>query len=173
MITKLKRSPGLYLVGFMAAGKTTVGKALGMRQAMKSGIGSFTVTLPGGVLVAALAAVNAYGDVRDPATGKIIAGARKSASSRDFADSNEVLKSRGSGAGLGAANTTLVVVATNARLNKVETNKLAQFGPLPAAVSTSHQCGHRPSIVGNLHSIIQSIKRSSHHQSTFLKRATV
>ena len=44
---------------------------------MKGGIGSFTVTLPGGVLVSALVAVNALGDVRDPATGKIVAGARK------------------------------------------------------------------------------------------------
>ncbi len=120
---------GLVGEGCTGAGTgATVGKALGMRQAMKSGIGSYTVTLSGGVLVAALAAVNAYGDVRDPATGKIIAGARKSATSRDFADTNEILKSRGAGAGLGAANTTLVVVATNARLTKVEANKLAQFG---------------------------------------------
>ena len=64
--------------GAVGAGTgATVGKILGMRQAMKSGMGSVTVQLPGGVLVAALVAVNAFGDVRDPATGKIIAGARK------------------------------------------------------------------------------------------------
>ena len=67
----------------MGAGTgATVGKILGMEQAMKSGIGSSTVTLPGGVLVASLVVVNALGDVRDPASGKIVAGARKSAGRR-------------------------------------------------------------------------------------------
>src|SRR5215468_10187806 len=69
--------------GCVGAGTgATVGKVLGMKQAMKSGVGSFTVTLPGGVMVASLVAVNAVGDVRDPATGKIVAGARKSPDSR-------------------------------------------------------------------------------------------
>ena len=58
--------------GAVGAGTgATVGKILGMKQAMKSGIGSFTVELEGpyaGVKVSALAAVNAVGDVRDPAT---------------------------------------------------------------------------------------------------------
>ena len=66
--------------GCVGAGTgATVGKLFGIAQAMKAGIGSYTVTLPGGVLVSALVAVNALGDVRDPATGKIVAGARKSA----------------------------------------------------------------------------------------------
>src|SRR5918911_1622928 len=61
--------------GCVGAGTgATVGKAFGMKQAMKSGVGSFTVELPDGVLVASLVAVNALGDVRDPATGKIVAG---------------------------------------------------------------------------------------------------
>jgi L-aminopeptidase/D-esterase-like protein len=80
------------------------------------------------VLVAALAAVNAYGDVLDPATGKIVAGARKAPGSRDLADSAETIKTRGAVSGVGGGNTTLVVVATNALLTKVQTNKLAQFG---------------------------------------------
>jgi len=63
-----------------------------MRQAMKSGIGSFTVTLPGDVMVSSLVAVNAFGDVRDPATGKIVAGARSSPTSRDFIDTVERMK---------------------------------------------------------------------------------
>src|ERR1039457_1818324 len=71
--------------GCVGAGTgATVGKILGMKQAMKSGIGSFTVTLPGGVLVSSLVAVNAFGDVRDPTTGKIVAGARSSPTSHDF-----------------------------------------------------------------------------------------
>ena len=63
--------------GAIGAGTgATVGKILGMKGAMKSGIGTFTVTLGSGVMVSALAAVNAVGDVIDPATAKIIAGAR-------------------------------------------------------------------------------------------------
>jgi L-aminopeptidase/D-esterase-like protein len=119
--------------GAVGAGTgATIGKLLGMRQAMKSGIGSFTVALPGGVLVAALAAVNAVGDVRDPATGKIIAGARKSADSREFANSAQAMKN-GTIGGLARTNTSLVVVATNARLMKVEATKLAQLAHLGMA----------------------------------------
>jgi L-aminopeptidase/D-esterase-like protein len=99
---------------------------------MNGGLGSFTVTLPGGVLVASLVAVNAFGDVRDPATGKILAGARKSPDSREFANAEEVLKQRPAGQ-LGRGNTTLAVVATNARLSKVEATKLAQFASLGMA----------------------------------------
>ena len=110
----------------------TVGKALGMKNAMKSGVGSFTVTMPGGVLVAALVVVNAFGDVHDPATGKIVAGARKTPDGRDFADGNEIVK-QAPPPPLVRANTTLAVVATNARLSKVEATKLAQFASLGMA----------------------------------------
>jgi L-aminopeptidase/D-esterase-like protein len=103
-----------------------------MSCAMKSGIGSFTVTLPEGVMVSALVAVNAFGDVRDPATGKIIAGARKDARSRDFLDTAARLKQQAA-RGFAGRNTTLAVVATNAVLNKVEANKLAQFASLGMA----------------------------------------
>src|ERR1022692_289380 len=119
--------------GCVGAGTgATIGKLFGMARAMKGGIGSFTVTLPGGVLVSALVAVNALGDVRDPATGKIIAGARQSASSREFVDSEGEMK-RGAVIGAATPNTTLAVVATNARLNKVQANKLAQFASLGMA----------------------------------------
>jgi L-aminopeptidase/D-esterase-like protein len=110
-----------------------------MKQCMKGGVGSFTVTLPGGVMVASLVAVNAMGDVRDPATGKIVAGARKAADSREFVNTTEYMKSseymkRGGPVGGGAPkNTTLGVVVTNAKLNKVQANKLAQFAGLGMA----------------------------------------
>ena len=120
--------------GAVGAGTgATVGKIFGMRQAMKSGIGSGLVDLTGGLLVAALVAVNAFGDVRDPATGKLIAGARRAADSGELSDTESVLKVRGAQAGLGGRNTTLTVVATNARLTKVEATKLAQFGSLGVA----------------------------------------
>ncbi|MGA3240648.1 MAG: P1 family peptidase [Bryobacteraceae bacterium] len=117
--------------GCVGAGTgATVGKIRGMRQAMKSGVGSYTVTLPGGVLVASLVAVNALGDVRDPATGKIVAGARKSAESREYLDSDRALRET---AVAGSPNTTLAVVATNAKLTKVQAQKLAQFASLGMA----------------------------------------
>jgi L-aminopeptidase/D-esterase-like protein len=119
--------------GCVGAGTgATVGKALGMAQAMKSGLGSYTVKLPGDVLVSGLVVVNAFGDVRDPSTGKILAGARRAAGSRDFANTEEVIKLRPP-APLVHANTTLAVVATNARLDKVEATKLAQFASLGLA----------------------------------------
>jgi L-aminopeptidase/D-esterase-like protein len=99
---------------------------------MKSGVGSFTVTLPGGVMVASLAAVNAFGDVRDPATGRILAGARKTPDSSDFVDTQERMKG-GVAGGFAVRNTTLVVVATNARLTKVQATKLAQQAGLGMA----------------------------------------
>ena len=119
--------------GAVGAGTgATVGKALGMRNAMKSGLGTYTVTIAGGVLVSALVVVNALGDVRDPATGRIVAGARKTPESREFADADEVLKQRPP-APLVHANTTLAVVVTNAALSKVEATKLAQFASLGLA----------------------------------------
>lgn len=120
--------------GAVGAGTgATIGKMLGMKQAMKSGIGSFTVDLPGGFKVAALAAVNAVGDVRDPSNGKIIAGARRSAESMEFADGARVMKMRTLQPPAGRENTSLVVVATNAALTKVEANKLAQLASLGMA----------------------------------------
>jgi L-aminopeptidase/D-esterase-like protein len=122
--------------GAIGAGTgATVGKVLGMRQAMKSGIGSAVVSLEGsfgGVHVAALAAVNAVGDIRDPSTGKIIAGARRAPDSAEFADSQSVIL-RGGRQPLNRENTTLVVVATNARLDRVQTTKLAQLAGLGMA----------------------------------------
>jgi L-aminopeptidase/D-esterase-like protein len=121
--------------GCVGAGTgATVGKILGMSCAMKSGIGTFTVTLPDGVMVSALVAVNAFGDVRDPATGKIVAGARKDAKSREFVDSAAHLK-RNPTRGWAGRNTTLAVVATNAVLNKVEAHRLAQLASLGMARS--------------------------------------
>ncbi len=124
--------------GAVGAGTgATVGKIFGRRQAMKSGAGSGLVELPGGVLVAALVVVNAFGDVRDPATGKLIAGARRAPDSMELADTEAVMKAGGlrdSGPQSGQRrNTTLAVVATNARLSKVEAVKLAELAGLGMA----------------------------------------
>lgn len=124
--------------GAVGAGTgATVGKLFGMRQAMKGGIGSAAIALEGNyaaVKVAALAAVNAFGDVIDPRTGGIVAGARRAPDSREFADTARELK-RGRRGGFWRRNTTLVVVATNAKLTKVEARKLAQLAGLGLARS--------------------------------------
>ena len=126
--------------GAVGAGTgATVGKVLGMKNAMKSGIGSWTCALESryaGVLVSALAAVNAVGDVRDPATGKIIAGTRVAPDSAEFADSALLIRG-GTPAGFQRGNTTLVAVATNAALDKLEARKLAQLASLGMARAIS------------------------------------
>lgn len=115
----------------------TVGKILGMGQAMKSGIGTASLEIGAGVIVGALVAVNVFGDVIDPQSGQILAGAR----SRDlgplhigaegyFADTLKVMQTligRTALAFGSRENTAIGVVATNARLNKEETNKVAQM----------------------------------------------
>jgi L-aminopeptidase/D-esterase-like protein len=76
--------------------------------------------------------VNAFGDVRDPATGKLIAGARKASDSMELADTQDQMK-RGAHGSFIHHNTTLAVVATNARLTKVGATKLAQLAGLGMA----------------------------------------
>jgi L-aminopeptidase/D-esterase-like protein len=77
------------------------------------------------VTIAALVVVNAFGDVIDPATGQVIAGARGS-DGRSFADARKLLRA-GAIRFAGAGNTTLGVVATNARLTKTEATRVAQM----------------------------------------------
>jgi L-aminopeptidase/D-esterase-like protein len=111
--------------GSVGAGTgATVGKVLGMERAMKGGIGSASVALDGGLVVGALAAVNAFGDVRDPKTGRVIAGPRQD--DGKLGDTVELLPEAVARMGWGE-NTTLGIVATNARLPKSGANKVAQM----------------------------------------------
>ena len=112
--------------GCVGAGTgATVGKVLGMKQAMKSGIGTWSASV-GNAKVAALAAVNAWGDVVDPTTRKVIAGARTASDSKDYANSSDVVRHGRGKSNLGS-NTTLGVVATNVKLTKPQATKLAQI----------------------------------------------
>jgi L-aminopeptidase/D-esterase-like protein len=105
---------------------------------MKSGIGSAAIRLPDGLIVAALAAVNPFGDVVDPATGQVIAGVRGE-DGHSLADVRRLLKD-GAVAGRPGENTTLVVVATNARLTKTQASKVAQMAHdgIARAISPVH-----------------------------------
>jgi L-aminopeptidase/D-esterase-like protein len=102
-----------------------VGKLLGIQQATKGGVGSAAITLPGGVTVAALAITNAFGDIRRDNGGAILAGARHPAGG--FADSAKLLTSLPAHLIFSGGNTTLVVVATDAKLDKASCTKLAEM----------------------------------------------
>jgi L-aminopeptidase/D-esterase-like protein len=126
--------------GSVGAGAgATVGKLTGLDRAMKGGIGSAAVTLPDGLRVAALAAVNALGDVIDPASGVVVAGARA-----DDGSLRDVRKLLRTGAPLQrtrvAENTTLAVVATNAHLTKADANRVALMADagIARAVTPAH-----------------------------------
>jgi L-aminopeptidase/D-esterase-like protein len=134
-------TPGPFPEGSVGAGTgATVGKLFGISQATKSGLGSAVMNLPGGLEVGALAVVNAFGDVRDPATGALVAGAREAPDSRRLADSAAAMRRGVLPRGYRPENTTLAVVATNARLNKLQATKVAQMAQhgLVRAISPVH-----------------------------------
>jgi L-aminopeptidase/D-esterase-like protein len=115
----------------------TAGKILGMGGAVKSGIGHIALDLGGGLWVGALVAASPLGDIVDPTTGAIIAGARpakigpvKLGGPGPFADSMEVMRSAAGKLALrigSRENTVIGVVATNAELTKPEVTKMAQM----------------------------------------------
>ena len=109
-----------------AGAGATLGKLNGPDCAMKGGIGSASLCVHG-VTVAALVVCNALGDVVDPQTGKLLAGARVSADSRDLLD---IVKAQLNGHSISkpqaGSNTTIGVVATDAVLTKPQAHRLAQ-----------------------------------------------
>ena len=110
-----------------AGAGATIGKLGGAGRAMKAGIGSAALTLPSGLTVAALVAVNAAGDIIDPSTGQVIAGAR-TADGQGLADVRTLLRSgRPAGRGEIGENTTLGVIATNAVLTQAEATVVAEM----------------------------------------------
>ena len=111
-----------------AGAGATVGKSGGRAGGggpMKAGIGSAAIRLPSGLVVAALVAVNAVGDIIDPATGQVVAGAR--GADGKLLDARKLLRQEASREGRPGENTTIGVVATNAKLTKVQAQKIAQM----------------------------------------------
>jgi len=109
----------------------SVGKIRGMKYAMKSGVGTWSVNI-NGVVVGVLVAVNAWGDVIDPNTGKKIAGLR-SGTTLNWMKKNQARSTIKS-------NTVIGVIATNARLTKAEATKVAQMAQdgLAQAIRPAH-----------------------------------
>jgi L-aminopeptidase/D-esterase-like protein len=126
-----------------AGAGATVGK-MGMGP-MKGGLGSASITLPNGLVVAALVAVNAVGDVVDPQSGQVVAGVRTQ-DGKAVADVRKLLRS---GALLrrtpprAGENTTIGMVATNARLTKADVNRVALMADdgFARAINPSHTSG--------------------------------
>jgi L-aminopeptidase/D-esterase-like protein len=131
---------------FGAGTGATAGKIYGPGQAMKTGIGSASMDLGAGVIVGAIIAVNPFGDVINPQTGEIVAGTRpllhplkKTDSELIFADTLNIMKSFTGRKIMNFAmksNTVIGVVATNAKLNKEEANKVAQMAQNGIAITT-------------------------------------
>jgi L-aminopeptidase/D-esterase-like protein len=137
---------GAVAEGNVGAGAgATLGKVAGRERSMKGGVGSAAIRLPNGLVVGALVAVNAIGDVIDPATGQVVAGVR-TADGKALADARQLLRDGTllrAAAPRAAENTTIAVVATNARLSKTEVNRVALMADdgLARAISPAHTIG--------------------------------
>jgi L-aminopeptidase/D-esterase-like protein len=128
-----------------AGAGATLGKVAGPGRAMKGGIGSAAIRLPNGLTVGAIVAVNAAGDVIDPSTGQVVAGVR-TPDGKALADARKLLRDGSltrAAAPRAGANTTIAVVATNAKLTKVEVNRVALMADdgLARAIAPSHTIG--------------------------------
>lgn len=115
--------------GSVGAGTgATVGKLFGIEWAMKGGLGTSSLELSGGIIVGVLVVVNAFGDVVDPPTGRILAGTRDPKDGRTLPGTASLMKAGVRRKAFTGENTTLAVVATNAILTKIEATKIAQMG---------------------------------------------
>ncbi len=125
-------------IGNVGAGMgASVGKILGMQNAMKAGLGTASMEIGGGIIVGAIVAVNAFGDVISPQTGAILAGVRsaqvgpvKFGGEGQFADTLKVMQGLPGRTVMKLAtraNTVIGVVATNAKLTKAEAGRVAQM----------------------------------------------
>ena len=126
--------------GSVGAGAgATVGKCLGMEHATKGGIGMASVDLGNDVVVAALMVVNAWGDVINPTSGHVLAGPRDLAG-EGFLRTTDLLKQGRMRRPFPTSNTIVGVVATNVRLRKTQTHRLAQMAQVGLA-RTIDPCG--------------------------------
>ena len=123
----LAASSGPVMQGNVGAGAgATVGKLFGPGTAMKAGIGSASIRVGDtGIVVGAIVAVNAVGDVVNPKTARIVAGSR--APAKGFRDSMAEIMKGARVVAQSGANTTIGVVATNVVMEKVQVSKVAQM----------------------------------------------
>lgn len=138
-------SDGAVAEGNVGAGAgATVGKMAGRERAMKGGIGTAAIVLPDGLVVSAIVAVNARGDIIDPSNGRVVAGMR-TPDGQGLADARTWLRAPSSPEPRTPSpdflqNTTIGVVATNATLTKAQATKVAQMAHdgMARAIVPSH-----------------------------------
>ncbi len=125
-----------------AGAGATVGKIGGGRLPMKAGIGTAAIQLQNGLIVGAIVAVNAVGDVIDPTNGALVSGARDAGGK--LVDARKILRSGAqTTTPRPGENTTIGVVATNARLTKAQASRMALMADdgLARALFPSHTLG--------------------------------
>jgi L-aminopeptidase/D-esterase-like protein len=124
----LAANSGPVAEGNVGAGAgATIGKLFGPKFAMKSGLGTASITIGNtGIIVGALVAVNAVGDVVDPQTSRIVAGARTE-DGKGYRNSMDAILKGYRVVVQNGANTTIGVIATNAPFTKVQMTKIAQM----------------------------------------------
>ena len=129
--------------GSIGAGAgATVGKSGGPNRSMKAGLGSYAIRMPNGLVVGAIVAVNAVGDIIDPDTGRVVAGVRSPDGT--FADARLLLRRGGpSQTPRPGENTTIGLVATNATLTKADAHRMAIMADdgFARAIFPSHTMG--------------------------------
>lgn len=128
--------------GAVGAGSGAMcGKVLGSNYAMRGGLGTASITLPDGLVIGALAVCNAWGDVIDPDTSEIIAGARRPHAADQFLRTEDyIIDRRQIDTRFFGMDTTLCVVATNAGFSREQTTKLAMMAQdgIARAIRPSH-----------------------------------
>ena len=132
------------VMGTVGAGAgATVGKSGGQgRRPMKGGLGSASIKMPNGLVVGAIVAVNSVGDIIDPYTGQVVAGTLNPDDT--FADARILMRTGANiRRGRPGENTTIGVVATNAKLTKAEITKVAQMADdgYARAINPAHTLG--------------------------------
>jgi L-aminopeptidase/D-esterase-like protein len=146
-----------------AGAGATVGK-MGGGGAMKGGLGTASIAVPAGgetLIVGAIVAVNAVGDIVDPRTGAIVAGAR-TPDGKGLADARKLLRAGAATPIRPGQNTTIGVIATNARLSKVQATKVAQMAHdgLARAIYPAHTMGDGDAIFALATGAIESAEVS-------------
>ena len=129
-------------VGKLGGFSEHIGYPGGKLLPTKSGLGSAVLALPNGLIVGAVVAVNAVGDVIDPNTGRVVAGVRNADGT--FADAHKILRAGGSSEpSRPGENTTIGVVATNARLTKTQVSRMALMADdaYARAINPAHTMG--------------------------------
>ncbi len=114
--------------GSVGAGTgATVGKLFGIKQGMKGGIGTASMKSESGATVGAIVVVNAFGDIINPYSGRILAGARKSEKSKGLANSSKRIMEGTTRRQFGLVNTTLAIIATDVHLYREDLKKVLKL----------------------------------------------